>query len=132
MKGIRIENLYERFSYEIMLSESGLTILTGPNGFGKSTILHIIRAIADSNIKYFFDLVFSKIEILQEDSKENFVINKVEGTLEIDDYRFNKQEFANWRRGLDDKASQSSDGSCNKQITDIVFKMQKVTGSVFL
>lgn len=48
MQGIRVENLFGRFTYEITLSEEGLTILTGPNGFGKSTILHIITALANS------------------------------------------------------------------------------------
>ena len=42
MRGIKIKNLYGRFYYEIMLAEEGMTILTGPNGFGKSTILHMI------------------------------------------------------------------------------------------
>jgi predicted ATP-binding protein involved in virulence len=40
---IRLENLFGQFDYDIMLNrEEGITILTGPNGYGKTTILNII------------------------------------------------------------------------------------------
>ena len=76
MNGIRIRNLYGKFNYEILFSESGVTIITGPNGFGKSTILHIMIAFANSDMEYFFDLRFSEIEILDSGLKENFIIKK--------------------------------------------------------
>jgi predicted ATPase len=43
---ITINNLLNRFDYEINLNqESGITILTAPNGFGKSTILKLVQSI---------------------------------------------------------------------------------------
>ena len=45
--------LFGIFDYEIELKEHGVTIITGPNGFGKSTILKSINAL------YSFDIFFS-------------------------------------------------------------------------
>ncbi len=43
---IEIEKLFGRFNYSITLNSNGLTIITGPNGYGKSTILKIIQCLA--------------------------------------------------------------------------------------
>ncbi|MDR2798241.1 MAG: AAA family ATPase [Treponema sp.] len=41
---ISIEKLFGQFDYDIVLNqEEGITILTGPNGYGKTSILNIIR-----------------------------------------------------------------------------------------
>jgi ABC-type cobalamin/Fe3+-siderophores transport system ATPase subunit len=40
---IKIENLFGQFDYDIKLNkEEGIAILTGPNGYGKTTILKIV------------------------------------------------------------------------------------------
>ena len=39
---IQFKGLFGRFDYTIEFKEDGLTIITGPNGFGKSTILNCI------------------------------------------------------------------------------------------
>lgn len=62
IKKIKIVDLFERFNYDIDLSNE-LIILTGPNGYGKSTILKIILAINKGNFEYFNKLTFKKIEI---------------------------------------------------------------------
>lgn len=136
MKGIRIENLYGRFSYEIMLSDAGLTILTGPNGFGKSTILHIISAIANSDMTYFFDLDFSEIEILRADSKENFLIKRVGENLLIGKDEFSRQHFEDWRkydvrRRYRHLSENIQSDALMEKITEIVFTLQRITGPVF-
>lgn len=46
LKAIKIEGLFSRFDYDIEMKEEGITILTGPNGFGKSTIFSLIEAVA--------------------------------------------------------------------------------------
>lgn len=61
MQGIRIQDLFGHFNYEIILSEDGMTIITGPNGFGKSTIIQCLNALANSDVEYFFKLDFSEI-----------------------------------------------------------------------
>lgn len=62
IKRLKIIDLFERFNYDIDLSNE-LIILTGPNGYGKSTILKIILAINKGNFEYFRRLTFKKIEI---------------------------------------------------------------------
>ncbi|MDR0680944.1 MAG: AAA family ATPase [Dysgonamonadaceae bacterium] len=46
---IKIEKLFGQFDYDIKLNqEEGITILTGPNGYGKTTILNIIWSLFTS------------------------------------------------------------------------------------
>jgi predicted ATP-binding protein involved in virulence len=46
---IKIEGLFGQFDYDITLNqEEGITILTGPNGYGKTTILNIIWSLFTS------------------------------------------------------------------------------------
>lgn len=64
LASIKIDGLFGTFDYEINFEKNdGFTILTAPNGFGKSTILKIIRAAAVGNFCFFADLVFKRIEM---------------------------------------------------------------------
>lgn len=65
MERIIIKNLFNRFNYNIELLGDGLTIITGPNGYGKSTILNIIKNLASGPIGYFrlIDFSFDEIEV---------------------------------------------------------------------
>lgn len=44
---IEVKKLFERFDYKLELKREGITILTGPNGFGKSTILRMVSFISE-------------------------------------------------------------------------------------
>lgn len=63
---IEIKKLFGRFDYSIALNSNGLTILTGPNGYGKSTILRIIQCLAQEFVGFAklmkIDFHFIKIE----------------------------------------------------------------------
>lgn len=83
MQGIRIQDLFGHFNYEIILSEDGMTIITGPNGFGKSTIIQCLNALANSDVEYFFKLDFSEIEILSENKDNNLLIKNGYKSLNI-------------------------------------------------
>lgn len=64
IKSIKITNLYYTYSYDIsVVNEANVLILTGPNGFGKTTILQIINHLCSLKLWYFNLLPFDKIEI---------------------------------------------------------------------
>ncbi|MBW1649438.1 MAG: AAA family ATPase [Deltaproteobacteria bacterium] len=90
LKKIKIKGLFNKFDYDIELKKEGLTILTGPNGYGKTTILKIIYALAVKNIFFFFQLPFNKIELIQE--KEQITIVK-KGKQSLDQSELKSKPF---------------------------------------
>lgn len=63
-----IKGLYDLFTYTLELKK-GVFIITGPNGFGKTTILRSINAIYDCDFWRFFFLKFDEIRaVLDDDS----------------------------------------------------------------
>lgn len=69
LKKLKITKLFGRFDYNIELKNGGITILTGPNGYGKSTILRIIEAISKGDLDFFIKLNFSKILLIFPESE---------------------------------------------------------------
>ena len=69
---IQFKGLFGRFDYTIEFKEDGLTIITGPNGFGKSTILNCIYQLNKEveGILYFLNLDFEEIIFSIHDMKE--------------------------------------------------------------
>ena len=65
---LEIKKLFNRFDYTIELQRNTITILTGPNGFGKSTILKIISALSSTNVMFFYKLDFQEIIITFDDN----------------------------------------------------------------
>nr|VFJ42707.1 MAG: Predicted ATP-binding protein involved in virulence [Candidatus Kentron sp. DK] len=74
LQKIKITGLFGQFDYEIELKSEGITILTGPNGYGKTTILKMIHAFATGNLPFFFRLAFSEIVLVYE--KTEFSVSK--------------------------------------------------------
>lgn len=62
---IEIDGLFDRFDYDIDISEfsDGIRILTAPNGYGKSTILKIIKNFSSGDYFYFIRERFKEIRI---------------------------------------------------------------------
>lgn len=87
IKRLKIKRLFGRFDYDVVLNENILTIITGPNGFGKSTLLKIIEAFNKFNIEYFDTIKFVQIDIYL-DNEKTFSI-----TPYIDGIKINGQEF---------------------------------------
>lgn len=78
---LEIEGLFGRFNYTIDLSvkEGSLKILTAPNGYGKSTILRAIDALARGDYKYFARERFNNIKFFLSDESIVEIIRKDDG-----------------------------------------------------
>lgn len=84
IRRLEINGLFNRFDYDVVLKEGGTTIITGPNGFGKSTILKIIDKISTASILFFYDLDFNFIKIFFDD--ESVKIEKKDEIVYFDGF----------------------------------------------
>ena len=77
---LKITGLFDRFDYLINIDQkdSRLAILTAPNGYGKSTILKIIKSFADGDYHYFVRENFLRIEISFSEGSEVVITSFVE------------------------------------------------------
>ena len=70
LESIKIKKLFGLFDYHITLDISeNITILTGPNGYGKTTILNIIYHFFNQQFSYFQKLNFESISFEFSQSK---------------------------------------------------------------
>lgn len=77
INSIKIEKLFEIFDYNIsFINSDNLSIITGPNGFGKTMILNVIYSLFNRKFSFFRSLIFEKITI-KLDEKITVRINKV-------------------------------------------------------
>ena len=105
MKSIHFKRLFGRFNYNIKFCEDGLTILTGPNGFGKTTILRVIEALSKGldGVNFLDKLDFGSIKLDLDDGK-TFLIEKVDDKIFVNKKPLLKNDFIEmfWRRSSDD------------------------------
>ena len=73
IKTINIQKLFGRFNYYIQTNPGGISIITGPNGFGKSTVLQIINALSKGNFAFFSKLDFEKLTVQYDNGKSTTV-----------------------------------------------------------
>lgn len=94
MKSIQFWGLFGHFDYNITFCNEGLTILTGPNGFGKTTILRVIEALSkgQEGISYFENLDFRSIKLNMLNGS-SFLIQKNDNQLMINRKPFFKSDF---------------------------------------
>lgn len=75
-KYIHIKNLFGLYNYDIEFfheDENKLTILTGPNGYGKTTVLTILNSLSSESLYYFYLLKYEMIEIGLSDGTSLFI-----------------------------------------------------------
>lgn len=93
---ITIEKLFGHFDYHLEFNlEEKLTIITGPNGYGKTTILNIINNLFNQNFLYFHKLTFDMIEVSFVDSAR-IKINKED----INENEEKKNQLIGYRESL--------------------------------
>jgi len=94
---MKIEKLFGRFNYDIEFKARGVTIITGPNGYGKSTILKCLEVLSENSdeevLLYFGKLNFEKIEILLEKSNQKISIIKNKNEIIINEIAFPIRSF---------------------------------------
>lgn len=102
IQSIKIDSLYDAYSYDIH-DISELLVLTGYNGMGKTTILNIIRSVAEVNLMFFYELDFKLIEISFDDNLFLSVTSKNKEKKEISessdsDSKPEKEIFFCWKQ----------------------------------
>ncbi|MCI2779919.1 AAA family ATPase [Clostridium perfringens] len=83
LKSIKIKKLFNIFDYNIELDNKKLIIITGPNGYGKSTILKILEAINKLDLSYFYGISFEEITFNFKSDEEKVELKKVDDELII-------------------------------------------------
>jgi predicted ATP-binding protein involved in virulence len=123
---IKIEKLFGEFDYDIELNrDEGITILTGPNGYGKTTILNIIADLCTGKYPK-LDLIscltcfFSDGQQLQySKAKQDTFLNKIFVYL-ISDQRL-EQQFDKLKQFVEGRSIIQKDDflrMTNKKIVD--------------
>jgi predicted ATP-binding protein involved in virulence len=64
LKKLVVNNLFGHFNHTIPFQEEHITIITAPNGYGKTIVLKIIDAIFNKNFGFLCLLDFSLIELV--------------------------------------------------------------------
>lgn len=96
MLSFEAKKLFGKFDYKFKLNESGITILTGPNGFGKTTILKCLDALTDiDKVEYFDKLEFEEIQI--NINSNSFILLKDGMNMTIS---YNKDKVANFKDAI--------------------------------
>lgn len=77
---LEVKGLFGLLNYDIPLNNSDFTIITGPNGYGKTILLRVIRSILKNELEMFQRLRFesftlltdiAEIEIIKDFSRNN-------------------------------------------------------------
>ena len=87
------EKLFGIFDYQIELKNGGVTIITGPNGFGKSTILRSIDAFYSLDIIFFSMLDYEKISFFSNVDDEPISIEKKGQKIIINGFDINVNDL---------------------------------------
>ncbi len=92
IKSLEIQGLFGAFNYSIVMPNYGeYLILTGPNGYGKTTILTIIEDLASGNLLHLFNIPFDSIHVSYESFKLDIVSIEVHNTEYSDDSALSKR-----------------------------------------
>ena len=92
---LQINGLFGRFDYDLDFDRP-VTILTGPNGFGKSTVLRMIEGLGNGDINLFFNLDYSSVNVWFDNEqivkiiKQNEYVeftNKFSAYVEYDEWK---------------------------------------------
>jgi predicted ATP-binding protein involved in virulence len=85
IKQISVKNLFGMFDHTIPLNmDERITIMHGPNGFGKTAILRLLNALFSQDDSVFHDIPFEEFRV-QFDDNTDFLVNKT--VVILDEYK---------------------------------------------
>ncbi len=85
LKKITVKKLFGVFDHEIPVNNSsGITIVIGENGLGKTVLLEMIKSFFDGKYRYFDSVTFNEI-IFEFDDKVKWTVKKEKFDEEEDD-----------------------------------------------
>ena len=122
---IEIRKLFGRFDYRFLLLEDHITILTGPNGFGKSTIIRCLNALGNSNLKFFLELEFVEFKVIS--SKKSLTIEKTQNGLRINGAEIDGKYILSRGKGQ----NPGDDQNIHQIYTDILRALNDFLGNVY-
>ncbi|MFA0811456.1 AAA family ATPase [Microbulbifer epialgicus] len=103
LKKLVINGLFGHFNHEIKFKEGNITIITAPNGYGKTICLKILDAIFNTKMDFLSELQFSSIKLYssngailieknEEDSSKSFTIYKGETKNDQENYTYSPKD----------------------------------------
>lgn len=120
IKCIQIRKLFGRFNYNISMNSTGVTIITGPNGFGKSTLLRTINALSSGDIGFFMKLDFFELIVLFDNGK-SLATQKSNKSIRVDEVSiplFNEKQLAFLQRQPRTQINNSTDWKNSDTLPD--------------
>ena len=99
IKELKIMNLFGQFNYHIVFKDVGITIITGPNGFGKSTVLKIIESLGEKDLYDLCQFPFEKI--IAKTTNQSITIEKNSDSVIVNNCAlsfFPERIMENWHR----------------------------------
>lgn len=90
-----VRNLFDMFNYDISFVDECVKLLTGPNGYGKTTILTIIHNLIAGNFVDFYYLPFDEVKLYMVGEVEIAVVQLENDT---DNVEIVDREIANGRK----------------------------------
>ncbi len=76
-----VKKLNGSISYDIPFHPSGITLITGPNGYGKTSVLRLIDAMFNIRLDTFAQITFEEVEIELSDGS-GLAVRKLSEVLE--------------------------------------------------
>jgi len=139
IKSIKVEELFLQFNYTLDFEKQGdINIISGPNGYGKSTLLRMIYNLFALNFYYFFQIPFKSITYVFEndfiitiDKKNIDALISQHASSDVDensDVILSEELFISTNERKD--AIEISKGSIEEKIISLGYKRQD--GDVWL
>ena len=108
LEKIIVKGLFGVFNHEILIKEH-ITILVSENGYGKTMILKMLKALFEQNIVFFHAVIFEefiiefeggKIIVLAKDKKKCIYLN---GNLVLDNEKYQSEMLITIKNAYTDK-----------------------------